>query len=106
MERTGPMKPHMHERPDGGVSPEGAAPLTGISSMALRAALADLVRAYEDRSRQRVLIQSVGGVDAAARVRSGERFDVVFLAKNAIYDLISSGHLVAGSAVDLARSGV
>jgi molybdate transport system substrate-binding protein len=100
------MNPHMHEGPDDGASPQGAAPITGISSMAIRAALADLVPVYEAQSQQKVLIQSVGGVDAAARVQAGERFDVVFLAKSAIYKLIASGHLATGSVVDFARSGV
>lgn len=74
--------------------------------MAIRAPLADLARAYQERSEQRVIIESVGGVDAAARVQAGEPFDVVFLAQGAIDKLISTGHLVAGSRVDLVRSGV
>lgn len=100
------MNPHIREEPDDVASPQVGAPITGISSMAIRAALADLVRVYEERSRQRVVVESVGGVDAAARVQAGERFDVVFLAKNAIDKLISSGHVLTGSRVDLARSGV
>lgn len=84
---------------------QGAA-ITGISSMATRALLAELGRAYEIRSGYDVAIESVGGVDAAARVQVGEPFDVVVLARDAIDRLLSAGHLVAGSAVDLARSGV
>ena len=57
-------------------------------------------------ARGTVAIESVGGVDAAARVQVGEPFDVVVLARDAIDELLSAGHLVAGSAVDLARSGV
>ena len=53
-----------------------------------------------------VAIESVGGVDAAARVQAGEPFDVVVLARDAIDRLLAAGHLVAGSEVDLARSGV
>src|SRR3954469_21472308 len=95
----------MREAPDD-TSPQGAPALTGISSMAVRAALADMVRAYEERSPQRVAVESVGGLDAARRVQAGERFDVVFLAREAIDKLIASGHLLPGSRVDLARSGV
>ncbi|HEX6019917.1 MAG TPA: substrate-binding domain-containing protein [Burkholderiaceae bacterium] len=79
--------------------------ITGISSMATRALLADLARACEQQTGIAVAIESVGGVDAAKRVEAGERFDVVFLASDAIDRLIASGH-VAGPRVDLVRSPV
>ena len=74
--------------------------------MATKAVLADLANAYEARSRHVIVIESVGGVDAARRVQAGEPFDVVVLASDAIDKLLASEHLVAGSKVDLARSGV
>lgn len=74
--------------------------------MATRLVLADLVAGFEQRGGQRVVIESVGGVDAARRVQAGEAFDVVFLAADAIDRLIASGHVIAGSRVDLMRSGV
>lgn len=77
-----------------------------ISSMATRLVLADLVAAFELQSGCRVTIESVGGVDAARRVQAGEAFDVVILASDAIDKLIASGHVQAGSKVDLVRSGV
>lgn len=80
--------------------------LKGISSMATRLVLADLVAAFEQQSGCRVAIESVGGVDAAKRVQAGEAFDVVILASDAIDKLIASGHVLAGSRVDLVRSGV
>jgi molybdate transport system substrate-binding protein len=83
-----------------------AEPITGISSMATKAILADLARAYEARSGRLVAIESVGGVDAAKRVQAGEPFDVVVLASDALEALLAAGHLVAGSKVDLVRSGV
>ncbi len=82
------------------------ATITGISSMATRQVLAELAAAYTQRSGVAVAIESVGGVDAAKRVQAGERFDVVLLASDAIDRLIASGHLVAGSRVDLVRSPV
>ena len=51
-----------------------------------------------------VAVESVGGVDAARRVQAGEAFDVVVLASDAIDKLLASGHVVAGSRVDLVRS--
>jgi len=80
--------------------------LKGISSMATRLVLAELAEAFQRRSGYRVSMESVGGVDAARRVRSGEAFDVVFLASDAIDTLIASGHVRAGSRVNLVRSGV
>jgi molybdate transport system substrate-binding protein len=84
----------------------GDVTITGISSMATRAMLAELARAYETLSGCVVAIASVGGVDAAARAQAGEPFDVVVLARDAIDKLLAAGHLVAGSDVDLVRSGV
>ena len=81
-------------------------PLTGISSMATRQVLADLVAMYERETGAKVAIESVGGVDAAKRVRAGERFDVVILASNVVDQLIAEGRALPGSRVDLVRSGV
>lgn len=83
-----------------------ASKITGISSMATRQVLADLAAAFEQRSGRQVTIESVGGVDAARRVQAGEPFDVVVLASDAIDKLLAAGHVVAGSKVDLVRSGV
>jgi len=80
--------------------------IKGISSMATRLVLAELVDAFQRRSGTRVAIESVGGVDAAKRVQAGEAFDVVILASDAIDKLIASGHVLPGSKADLVRSGV
>ena len=76
-----------------------------ISSMATRQLLADLVARFESTSSQRVHVESVGGVDAAKRVKAGEAFDVVVLAANAIDDLIAAGKIV-GNRIDIVKSGV
>ena len=80
--------------------------LAGISSMATRPALAELAERCERETGLRVEIESVGGVDAAKRVTAGERFDIAWLAADAIDRLAADGHLVAGSRVDLMRSEV
>jgi molybdate transport system substrate-binding protein len=77
----------------------------GISSMATRQVLADLTSAHTARTGQVVVIESVGGVDAAKRVQAGEAFDLVILASDAIDKLIAAGHLKPGR-IDLVRSGV
>ncbi len=80
--------------------------IKGISSMAMRQVLAELVDAFQRRTGWRVAIESVGGVDAARRVQAGEAFDVVILASDAIDKLVAAGCVQAGSKVDLVRSGV
>ena len=80
--------------------------IRGISSMATRQVLAEITAAYEQRAGCTVQIESVGGVDAARRVLAGEAFDVVILASDAIARLASARAVVAGSTVDLVRSGV
>ena len=80
--------------------------ITGISSMAMRYVLTELAEAYEQRSRQKVTILSVGGVEAARRVNDGEAFDFVVLAADAIEQLAAAGRVDPGSRTDLARSGV
>lgn len=76
--------------------------LRGISSMATRLLLAELVGGHVAP----VHIESVGGVDAAKRVAAGEVFDVVILGSDAIDKLIAGGHALAGSRVDMVHSGV
>src|SRR5689334_16222929 len=78
----------------------------GISSMAMRDVLAELADAYEQRSPQRVMIVSTGGVDAARRISNGEVFDFVVLAADAIEQLAANRKIVPGTRTDLARSGV
>lgn len=74
--------------------------------MATSRVLADLSAAYRLHSGIEVAIESVGGVDAATRVRAGENFDVVILAADAIDRLVAAGHVVADSKTDLVRSAV
>ena len=82
-----------------------SAALNGISSMATRQVLADLSAAWQAQGGEPVQIESVGGVDAAQRVQSGdEAFDVVFLASAAIDKLQAAGCVLPGSKVDLVLS--
>jgi molybdate transport system substrate-binding protein len=77
-----------------------------ISSMATRHLLADLIAQFERTSDQKVALESVGGIDAAKRVRSGEALDVVVLAREVIDDLTGASHIAAGSRVDVAVSAI
>jgi molybdate transport system substrate-binding protein len=80
--------------------------LRGISSMATRQLLGALSLAFGQSTGHALVLESVGGVDAAKRVASGELFDLVVLASDAIDKLIAAGHLQAGSRTDLVHSGV
>jgi molybdate transport system substrate-binding protein len=80
--------------------------LRGISSMATKSLLAELVQTYRLSTGISVHIDSVGGVDAAKRVQSGEPFDLVLLASDAIDRLMVSGHLQPNSRQDWVRSPV
>ena len=82
------------------------ASLSGISSMATRQLLAELARVNTLEGGTPLMLESVGGVDAARRVQAGEPFDVVFLASDAIERLVASGDVLADSRVDLVRSQV
>lgn len=80
--------------------------ITGISSMATRPILGDLARQYEEMTGFRVAIKPMGGVDAARLVRAGEATDIIVLASNVMAELEAEGHIVSGSTVDFARSGM
>ena len=82
-------------------------PLAVISSMATKALLTELLAEFQPLHPGRaVALESVGGVDAARRVAAGEALDAVVLGSDAIDQLIASGHVRAGSRVDIVRSGV
>lgn len=74
--------------------------------MATREVLSELASRYHLASAQPVITEAAGGVDVAKRVQAGEAVDVVVLASNAIDKLIADGKVLAGSRVDLVKSGV
>lgn len=74
--------------------------------MATRRLLADIISRFESTSGDRVALESVGGLDAAKRVRAGEPLDVVVLAREVIDDLIGGAHVLAGSRFDVAVSAI
>ncbi|MCC8942443.1 substrate-binding domain-containing protein [Bradyrhizobium sp. Arg68] len=83
-----------------------AATVTGISSMATRQILAELSRAFQNKTGHTVAIESVGGVDAAKRVRAGETFDIVVLADDVMTQLDADGFLRPGSRAGFAKSAM
>jgi molybdate transport system substrate-binding protein len=83
-----------------------AADIVGISSMATRQILAELSGAYQQKTGRTVAIESVGGVDAAKRIRAGEKFDIIVLADDAMKKLEADGFLKAGSRAGFAESSI
>ena len=83
-----------------------AADIVGISSMATRQILAECSAAYRQKTGRSVTFESVGGVDAARRVRSGEKFDIVALASDAMKKLEAEGFLKPGSRAAFADSAI
>jgi molybdate transport system substrate-binding protein len=74
--------------------------------MATRRLLGEIIAQFEKTSPHRVALESVGGLDAAKRVRAGEPLDVVVLAREVIDDLIGAARIVEGSRVDVAVSAI
>ena len=83
-----------------------AADIVGISSMATRKILAESSTAYQKKTGHSVAIESVGGVDAARRIRTREKFDIVVLADDAMKKLEVDGFLKSGSRVAFADSAI
>jgi molybdate transport system substrate-binding protein len=82
------------------------ADIVGISSMAVRRILAECSASYQQKTGRSVAIESVGGVDAAHRIRSGEKFDIVMLADDAMKKLDEDGFLKPGSRAGFADSAI
>src|SRR5215510_1565369 len=81
-----------------------SANLRGISSMATRQILAELADTYATSTAEKVAIESVGGVDAAKRIRAGEAFDFAVLASDALAQLERDGYVVPDSILGFAQS--
>jgi molybdate transport system substrate-binding protein len=80
--------------------------INGLSSMAVRQVLAELAAQYSHRTGDRVSFTSLGGVEAARRIRAGEPVDVIVLAAKAMEQLEAEGHLAPGTRLPFARSGI
>jgi len=81
-------------------------PINGISSMATRQLLAELLARFHKETGRTVSVEAVGGVDAAKRVRAGEVFDLVVLADDVIAKLADEGHVVTTSRTPFVRSAM
>lgn len=78
--------------------------LSLITSMAMRQIYVALAAQFERTAGYEVDVIAAGGVDVTKRVRSGERFDVIALAADALHKLTGDGFVLAESCQDIARS--
>lgn len=81
-----------------------SAPIACLSSMATKKLLGELAGLCESRTGWPVAVESIGGVDAARMVRSGDLLDLVVLAGGVMEALENEGRLLAGSRRRLAVS--
>lgn len=80
--------------------------ITVLSSMAVRRTLADLAERYRQDRGIEVSVLSIGGVEAARRLRAGETFDLVFLPADVLATHEAEGAILAGSRHDFVRSAM
>lgn len=78
--------------------------LSIISSMATRRILTELAESWKRKTGSDVNVLSIGGVDAAKRIRAGEAFDIAVLADDALRALAKDGLIVADSIAPFTRS--
>jgi len=83
-----------------------AAEVKVLASAALKAAYLEMQPEFERATGHRLATVWAPTAEMAKRVGSGEAVDLVIMATDRIDELIRSGRIVAGSRVDLARSGV
>jgi molybdate transport system substrate-binding protein len=81
-----------------------AASTTIISSMATKQILAELVEAFTNKTGKAVRLESVGGIEAARRVRSGESLDAALLASATMEALSTDGFIDQATIRVFARS--
>jgi molybdate transport system substrate-binding protein len=83
-----------------------AAEVKVLASNALKEAYLELVPAFERTSEHKVTTTWAGTNDIKKRMAAGESYDLVIMAGPSLDELIQQGKIVAGSRVDLAKSGV
>jgi molybdate transport system substrate-binding protein len=77
-----------------------------LSTQAPQRAYRELLPQFEAASGHKVMTTFTGTVDVQRRIAAGEMYDLIIMAGPALDALIKSGKIVAGSRVDIAKSGV
>jgi molybdate transport system substrate-binding protein len=77
-----------------------------LSSIATREAYLDLVPRFEEATGHKVTTTWAGTTDIMKRMAAGESYDLIMISSNELEELIRQGKIVAGSRVDMAKSGI
>ena len=83
-----------------------AAEIKVLSSAAFREAYLELVPAFERATEHKVATTWAGTNGIMERMKRGETTDIVIMSAQGIDQLVQDGKIVAGSRIDVARSGV
>jgi molybdate transport system substrate-binding protein len=83
-----------------------AAEIKVLSTQATEEAYRELVPQFEKASGHKVTTIFTGTLDANKRLAAGETYDLLIMSSPSIDEHIKGGKVVAGSRVDLAKSGV
>ena len=83
-----------------------AAEIRVLSTQATEQAYRELVLQFEKASGHKVTTVFTGTLDANKRLAAGETYDLLIMSAPSIEEHIKAGKVVAGSRVDLAKSGV
>jgi len=83
----------------------GATEIHVISTQATQEAYLELVAQFEKASGHKVTTLFNGTLNVQRRLAGGEPYDLIIMAGPAIDEQIKRGHALAGSRVDLAKSG-
>jgi molybdate transport system substrate-binding protein len=83
-----------------------AAEIRVLSTQATEQAYRELVPQFEKASGHKVTTVFTGTLDANKRLAAGETYDLLIMSAPSIEEQIKTGKVVAGSRVDLAKSGV
>ena len=83
-----------------------AADIKVLSSNAIKQAYLELVPQFERASEHKVATTWAGTQGIMKRMQAGETYDLVIMSGTGIDNLIKQGKLVAGSRVDLVKSGI
>jgi molybdate transport system substrate-binding protein len=89
-----------------GSSAVDAADIKVLSTRATEEIYRELVPRFEQASGHKVTTTFVGTSDLQKRIAAGEAYDVVILIDTAIDDFIKSGKVLAGSRIDITKSGI
>lgn len=89
-----------------GITTAHAAEIKLLASAAVKAAVFELIPAFEEASGHKVIAVWAGTEAITKRIRGGEVVDIVLIAAPNIETLIAEGKIVAGSRADVAKSGI